>query len=149
MRIRITKEGGRHRLICTRRNSTWTQGDVGAGLPAHDLAHYVVESELHLTEGFFGLIDAGRGIQELGDPAVVRMLPPGALVAEVLARSLQGLSNGAIAQGDLRAAVEAELGRCPPGFTDAAVQRMLATYIGLLNAWEAVADGAALELRWR
>lgn len=149
MRIRITKEGGRHRLICTRRNGTWTQGDIGPGLPYHDLAHYVVESELRLAEGFFGLVDAGRTIAELGEKEVVRTLPREAFVAETLARALQGLANGAVAQGDLIALVEAELGRRPPGLTDASVQRMLSTYIALLNAWEAVPEGSALELRWR
>jgi hypothetical protein len=148
MRIRITKEHGRHRLICTRRNGSHTQGGVGPGLPYHDLAHFVVENELHLTQGFFGLIDEGYSIEELGDKAVIRTLPAEAFVAEVLARNLQGLSNGAVAQSDAVAAIEAELGHRPKGLTTEVLQGMLATYIQLLNTWEQVSDGSALELRW-
>ena len=87
MRIRITKEHGGHRLICKRRNGTFTQSAVGASLPYHDLAHYVVERELHLEQGFFGLINEGYTIAQLGGAAIIRTLPPVALAAEVLART--------------------------------------------------------------
>lgn len=149
MRIRITKEHGGHRLICQRRNGTHTQSPIGPGLPAHDLAHFVVENELHLTQGFFGLIDEGYSIAQLGDKEVIRTLPGEALLAEVITRTLQGLGNGAVAQGDFLAAVEAETGQRVNGLTLEAVHRMLGAYTLLLNAWEQVADGAALELRWR
>lgn len=87
MRIRITKEHGGNRLICKRRNGTYTQNAVGASLPYHDLAHYVVERELHLEQGFFGLINEGYTIAQLGGAAIIRTLPPVALAAEVLART--------------------------------------------------------------
>jgi len=148
MRIRITKEHGGNRLICTRRNGSFTQGPIGPSLPYHDLAHYVVERELHMTEGFFGQISSGRSIDELNDPAVIRNLPRQAWEAEVITRTLQGLSNGAVAQSEFRAAVEAELERAPQGLTNETGTRMLATYTQLLNTWEQVAEGAALELRW-
>lgn len=149
MRIRITKEHGGHRLICIRRNGTHTQSAVGTSLPHHDLAHYVVEQELHLGQGFFGLINDGYTIDQLGDPAIIRTLPAEALVAEVLTRNLQGLSNGAVAQQDFIAAVEAELPRAPKGLTDSVITHMLGTYVDLLQLWENVQEGAALELRWR
>ncbi len=149
MHIRLTKVNGTHRLLCTRRNGTQTQGDLGPGLPDQDLAHYVVEIELNMGEGFFGLINQGYTIQQLGDPAIIATLPPEALAAEVLTRNLQALSNGAVAQKDFIASVEAELPRAPKGLTDEASTRMLQTYITLLNSWEQVAEGAALELRWR
>lgn len=149
MRIRITKEHGGHRLICTRRNGTYTQSAIGPGLPYHDLAHYAAEQELHLEQGFFGLINEGYTIAQLGDPATIRTLPPEALAAEVLARNLQGLSNGAVVQHEFIAALEMELQRVPKGLTDATITRMLRTYVDLLNAWENVPEGAGLELRWR
>lgn len=148
MRIRITKEHGGSRLICTRRNGSFTQSAIGPGLPYHDLAHYVVERELHFTEGFFGQIAAGRSIEELNDANVIRTLPKQAWEAEVITRTLQGLSNGAVAQSDLCAVVEAELQRVPKGLTNEAGTRMLATYTQLLNTWEHVAEGGALELQW-
>lgn len=149
MRIRITKEHGGHRLICTRRDGSFTQSALGPSLPDHDLAHYVVETELHMGQGFFGLINEGYSIQQLGDPATIRILPPGSMEAEVLTRTLQGLSNGAVARHDFIASVEAELPRAPKGLNDETITRMLRTYITLLNSWEQLEEGAALELQWR
>ena len=149
MRIRITKENGGHRLICTRRNGTRAQGPVGEGIPHHDLARYAVEQELHLFQGFFGLINEGWTIAQLSDLTLMRTLPDEALLADVLTRTLQGLSNGAVAQHDFISAVEVELPRVPNGLTGAVITRMLGTYVALLNAWENVPEGAALELRWR
>jgi hypothetical protein len=148
MRIRITKEHGGNRLICTRRDGSHTQGPIGPSLPYHDLAHYVVERELRMSEGFYGQIASGRSIEELNDPAVIRSLPPQVWEAEVITRTLQGLGNGAVEQSEFRASVEAELQRVPHGITDGTGTRMLNTYIHLLNTWEQVAEGAALELHW-
>ncbi len=107
-----------------------------------------MERELNMTEGFFGQVASGRSIEELNDTAFIRTLPPQARDAEVLARTLQGLANGAVAQSEFKAIAEIELQRVPKGLTNEAGTRMLATYTQLLNAWELVAEGAALELRW-
>lgn len=128
---------------------TFTQSAVGQGLPDHDLAHYVVELKLNHGQGFFGLINEGYSIAQLGDPATIRTLPPEAFAAEVLTRNLQGLSNGAVAQSDFIPSVEAELPCVPKGLDDAAIARILQLYITLLKSWEQVEEGAALELRWR
>lgn len=148
MRIRLSKEAGGYQLTCTRRSGSSTQSTMRPGLPDDDLAHYVVEKELHLDQGFFGLINEGYTIQQLSDAAVVPTLPPQALEADVVARTLQGLSNGTIAQHDFIATVEAELPRAPKRLTDEVITHMLQTYVTLLNSWEQVAEGAALELRW-
>lgn len=148
MRIRLSKEPGGHLLTCTLRNDSSTQSTVRPGLPDDDLAHYTVEHALHLDQGFFGLINEGHTIPQLSDPAVVPTLPPQALEADVVARTLQGLSNGTVAQHDFIATVEAELPRAPKRLTDDVITRMLQTYVTLLNSWEQVAEGAALELRW-
>lgn len=118
----------------TRRDGSHTQGPIGPSLPYHDLAHYVVERELRMSEGFFGQIASGRSIDELNDPTVIRGLPPQVWEAEVITRTLQGLGNGAVAQSEFRASVEAELQRVPQGITDETGTRMLDTYMQLLNA---------------
>lgn len=149
MRIRISKEHGGHHLTCTRRNGSSTQGTVQDGLPVVELAHYAVEQELHLDQGYFGSINEGRAIAQLRGPEVDRTLLPDLLEAQVLARTLQAVSNGTVAQQDFRSTAEALLPRAPKGITTEVVIRMLNTYIMLLNSWEQVADGSALELRWR
>ena len=149
MRIRFTKEHGGHRLTCTRRNGTSTHSAVVPSLPQLELAHFVVESELHLDQGLFGLINEGYSFEQLTDPSVISTLPTGWSEANVLARTLQGLSKGTVAQSDFIARVEEESSRAPKALTDAVITHMLQTYVTLLNSWENVEEGAALELRWR
>lgn len=149
MRIRFTKEHGGHQLTCTRRNGTSTQGALVPSLPHLELAHFVVESQLHLEQGFFGLINEGYTIEQLSDPSVIATLPAGWSEADALARTLQGLSNGTVAQSDFITSVEGESSRATKALTDAVITHMLQTYVTLLNSWENVEEGAALELRWR
>lgn len=118
-------------------------------LPQLELAHFVVESELRLDQGFFGLINEGYNLEQLTDPSVIATLPAGWTEANVLARTLQGLSNGTLAQSDFIARVEEESSRAPKALNDEVTTHMLQTYVTLLNSWEKVEEGAALELRWR
>lgn len=63
----------------------------------HDLAHYAVESEANLADGFYGLLASGISLARLND----REAPPaspGIMVAETLAAPLQSLFNGRIAR---------------------------------------------------
>ncbi|MFZ1615720.1 MAG: hypothetical protein WAT41_00025, partial [Flavobacteriales bacterium] len=119
------------------------------GLPVVELAHYAVEQELHLDQGYFGLINDGHAIAKLRGPEVDRTLLPDLFEAQVLACTLQAVSNGTVAQQDYLSTAEVRLPRAPKGITTEVVIRMLNTYITLLNSWEQVADGSALELRWR
>jgi len=57
----VRRRGGRDRVYVTRddRTSTgWEFPSYGDGLP-HDLCHLVVEDELSLPDGFWGLVDRG------------------------------------------------------------------------------------------
>ncbi len=57
----VRRLDGRDRVYVTRTDGTTTGWDFpsyGAGLP-HDLCHLVVEDELAMTDGFWGLVDDG------------------------------------------------------------------------------------------
>ena len=149
MRVRIHKGGGRHRLVCVRDDGSSTQAETGPGLPAHDLAHYVAERALALRRGFFGSIAAGRTIGELGDPAVIRTLPPEEWTAETLARALGAVSTGGCRVDELPALVRAELGADALPALDGTVARAMANeFAALLACWRALPDGDALLLDW-
>ena len=119
MHIRFTKEHGGYQLSCTRRNGTSTQSALLPSLPQLELAHFVVESELHLDQGFFGSINEGYSIEQLSDPLVLPTLPVGWSEAKVLASTLHGLSNGTVAHSDFIATVEADNSRVPKALDDA------------------------------
>src|SRR5262245_30578485 len=59
------------------------------GIPAHDLTHYAVESELGLRDAFFGLVAKGWDITRLTDRDVRSMLPLEGLWAEFVVGLIQ------------------------------------------------------------
>ena len=60
MQIRLKKgRDGPDSLACVREDGTSTWRRIQRGLAFHDLAHYAVETELGLTEGFYGLVASG------------------------------------------------------------------------------------------
>lgn len=78
-------------LVLTRGDGSFTSGSVGpAGGygPVHDLAHYVIESTLELTQGFLGLVAGGWDIRDFEVKGAARRLPPEALLAECAAGEL-------------------------------------------------------------
>lgn len=95
MQIIITKGESRNTLLCERADGSSAYADLGPSMPHHDLAHYVVELNFELREGFFGQIMSGRTIDELSDKEVIKSLGPQAWLAEVMARNLQSISSGA------------------------------------------------------
>ena len=149
MRIRISKDQEGHSLVYTRRDGSHGRFNLGADLPKRALARYVVESELHLGQGFYGLLAEGRTVEQLRDPAVIPTLPEEFRTADVITTTLQGLSNGTVAQSEFRATVEAEDVHVPKTLTDARVAHMLKSYVGLLNFCDFEVEKAALELPWR
>lgn len=148
MRIRITRVHHGHQLQCIRADGSYTTAATGPDLPHHDLAHYVAERVMDMNQGFFGAIAAGRSIHELSDPTVIRSLPPEAWDAEILARTLQGTDNGTVRLEDFIASVTAERGAPLSGLGPEQVASMQREFRSLLGEWNAVPEGAALELTW-
>ena len=148
MRIRIARIHGRHRLHCVRSDGSHSQAAAGPDLPHHDLAHYVAERTMRLKAGFFGAIAAGRSIDELSDPAVIRTLPREAWDAEILARTLQGTDNGTVKPEDFITSVTLERGAPLVGLDQEKVALMTSEFDALLKRWQEVPEGGALELEW-
>ena len=69
----VRRRGSRDRVYVTRGDGSstgWDFPSYGDGLP-HDLCHLVVEDELGLTEGFWGLVDQGVDVGLVNNQATV------------------------------------------------------------------------------
>jgi hypothetical protein len=151
MNIHVYKKGNRNRLVCTRSDGTTDITDLGPTLPFHDIAHYVVESQLGIKHGFYGNIAQGYTVKQLSDKTVIRSLPQESLIAEIITRALQSVFSGAVTMEQFPDMVRQEF---RPWGIDCAVpdahtvEAMIVRYKELLAHWELLPDGERLELDW-
>lgn len=109
----VRRRGHRDRVYVTRADGTstgWDFPSYGDGLP-HDMCHLVVEDELKLTDGFWGLIDQGAEIEPVnGHSTLVHNGKPlvdlsgsdfaGLIQAEAVVAALAGPGSGYGSAGD-------------------------------------------------
>jgi hypothetical protein len=152
MIVRITKKAERNLLACIRSDKSYTITNAGPGLPHHDIAHYVVESQLELKNGFFGLIAKGYTIDQLSDPEIIRKLGPESWLAEILTRALQSLHSRACTVDQFLPLVQAEVETRRdlemPVLNEEIILIMLRRYQELLLEWSEIKDGNALEMEF-
>jgi hypothetical protein len=149
MKIKITKRGRRNEMRCLRPDGTSEFADLGPGLPHHDLAHFAVEREWNLRQGFFGKIAGGCTFAQLSDKNVIKNLGPEAAQAEVLTRALQSLSTGACTTEQFADLVNTELAHWHMPtipVTPAMVLGASARFKALLDRFDALGDGESLQL---
>lgn len=140
-------ESGPHRAVVALPGTEAVQFavyDYGPVLP-HDLVHYVVEDELGLEFGFWGLVAAGarlQSVQAYGARDPRRIPPPDdplvaahvdeLLAAEGLVASFSGLP-----------------GTAPePELEPARIERIRARLAELNEEWQTTGAGEVLRLRW-
>ena len=144
-------------LILVREDGSFTAGDIGpqGGYgPAHDLAHYVVESRLALCEGFLGLVASGWEIKDFEVKGMAARLPGEALFAESAAGQLSSehMMGQATSADDFNWSMAATLGRMErPGFTPPTIDAgtltaMRARLLELHLEWYALPTGETLSL---
>jgi len=150
MKIKLFNEGNRNRLICIRDNGTIEKADLGPALPFHDLAHFVVEKELGLKNGFYGNINRGYSVNELSDKEIIRTLPVESIVSEIVTRGLQSLWSGAASIEQLGDLIEAEFNILSIQYslclTDETIFQMYSNYNELITLWKEKGEGEYLEL---
>jgi|HubBroStandDraft_1064217.scaffolds.fasta_scaffold550136_2 hypothetical protein len=151
MKIRLTKRGQRHVLQCIRQDGSAEVSELGPNLPYHDLAHFVVERQWSLAEGFFGNIARGFTPAQLSAAQTIRNLGPQSMQAEILTRALQSLCSGACAPEQFAELVNTELAhwRLPAIEATAARVELIATeYRDLTNQYRALRNGESLTLEF-
>ncbi|HEX2721835.1 MAG TPA: hypothetical protein VHM24_02890 [Gemmatimonadaceae bacterium] len=156
LRINITKgRDGPSVLSCTRPDGSSTWSRVGDYFPTHDMAHFVVETELRIPHAFYSLVLDGWGIDDFTVKGAARSLPPQANLVEALVGRLQrdlmpGSDFTAESFNEETEAVLEGIGnpeRRP--ITDEELSRMRRRLRELLSGWAALAPGESLELEFR
>jgi hypothetical protein len=143
-------------LVLVREDGSSTTGRIGppGGYgPVHDLAHYVVERALGLSEGFLGLVASGWDIRDFERKGAARRLPAEAILAEVAAgeMSRQAMMWQWSSAEDYAWAVETTVRKSQPEYTLPAIthdifEGMRAELLELRQRWNQVAPGETLEL---
>lgn len=88
LQIQIKKEYNKPTtLSCKRQDGTVTYGKLQIGFEIHDIAHYVVETQLELKNAFYGMLSKGFDIHDFQLPKEERpeALKPENLPIEALA----------------------------------------------------------------
>lgn len=150
MRIVLTNKGNRNQLTCYRKDGSSTSSNINSTTPFHDLAHFVMERELKLKNGFYGNIEKGYSIEELSKKEIILTLPQESMVAEILTRALQSLWSGACNLEQFIPLVESELNtlgiKYPLRINMELVDTMLIQYENLITQWNKINEGESLEL---
>ena len=146
-------------LVLVREDGSSTSGEIGPPQgygPVHDLAHYVVEQALGLSEGFLGLVAAGWAIRDFEVKGTARRLPDEAALAECAAGELSRqemmgqystAEEFAWALGMAMAQMERP-GAPVPAISEDAFAAMRDELAALRERWLAVRPGAMLELEF-
>jgi hypothetical protein len=127
------------------------QGPNAAFFPLHDLTHYAVESELGITDAFYGLVAAGWTIAETGEGKRPGM-PHNALFVENVVGTLDterasGSRWTADEFNENTARFAAQGGRPAPRLlTDDELARIRKRRAELFAAWQELPPGRTLEL---
>ena len=143
---------GPDRVTCFRQDGSCCESELSAGCAYHDLAHFVVESELGLFEGIWGKIAEGYTFAEFNLPNETRpfQISPQGYQAEFLATLIQSaVSTGKIAESYvtmLRDASAAQNLPFPGLPSEDVVHVMIAKAQALSRQWEALPAGQNLEL---
>lgn len=160
MRIKLKRAAdGSSALTCIRADgsTTWQvqRGSLGLVFPSHDLTHYAVETSLHYSHGFYGLIASGWEIGDFTAPWPRGPIPPEAREVELVVSLFDiemrsGERWDAAAMTDAaRKYVASRTGKADvplPVLDDESLQRTRDLRADVFARWDAIPPGGTLEL---
>jgi len=150
MEIIITKGKNRNTLTCKRKDGTRTSTNLGPDIPNHDIAHYVIEKQFQLTNGFYGKVQSGMNIQDLSDKEVIKSLDSETWLSEIMARNLQSIGSGASKTENFTELVLWEAqnmnGVRVPDINPSDVKHMESAFHQLCAKWESIPENGILKL---
>jgi hypothetical protein len=153
MQIRLKKgRDGPDSLACVREDGTSTWRRIQRGLAFHDLAHYAVETETGVQDGFFGLVASGWSFEAFADAEERAHVPPAAMWVELvvnqfLTEAASGeLYDAGAFHGNVARAGE-KMGLANPRRLEAdEIARVRGRIVSLVARWRALEPGDTLEL---
>jgi hypothetical protein len=152
MFLTFQRNNGRTQLIIKRDDDSTERAELGPTLPYHDLAHYIVEKQFQLTDGFYGHINKGYSVAQLSDKNIIKTLPQEALVAEILARALQSLGSGACSAIQFIDLINEELEVSQLTFelniSSEEIPTLLNQYKKIVKQWNELNSNESLQLIW-
>lgn len=143
MQITLRRSYGKPASItCTRNDGTVTWQAYGPNsdfFGAHDLTHYVVETELGYKHAFFGMIAQGRDINDFG-PGSAASFHAEAVYAEMLSGLLSAAEgNGSqLTFDDIKSTIDqhaTEKGFAPIDLTGEQLDRIRLRIADLVSQW--------------
>lgn len=152
MEIRIKKgKEDVHALSCTREDgtSTWSKlkGHYG---PAHDLAHYVVETSLGSMGGFYGLLMQGHNITDFETREDRTWIGEEGLYIECVVMAVQYIATGVDEQSAFNAMVDDACQRqnipSRPALSASRIAEIIARYQTSLQRWNQLQPGESVLL---
>ncbi|MEM8486683.1 MAG: hypothetical protein AAF564_14110 [Bacteroidota bacterium] len=152
MEIRIKKgKGDVHALTCMRADGTATWSKLkGRYGPAHDLAHYVVETSLGNFGGFYGLLMQGHDITDFEEREDRTWIGTEGLYIECVVMGLQYIASGVDAPSAFNTMVEDACKRqeIPSRIVFSAmhVATLVSRYQDKLYEWNALQPGQSMVL---
>jgi hypothetical protein len=154
MQVQFIKESPeRYRLECARGDGSKTAASLEfRGYFKHDLMHFVVERAAGLRDSFFGMVKAGRELDELSPEAMrkAQWTPTSEIqVTEIIVAALQGASK---TEPDYNEAC-VKIGEyltllslpAPTYLTPEFCERAVAEHRSLLGRWGQLRGGQSLE----
>lgn len=150
MEIIITKGKNRNTLTCRRKDGTFTSINLGPDLPNHDIAHYIVEKEFKLKNGFYGKVKSGMTIAALSDKEIIKTLDAETWLSEIMARNLQSIGSGAAKTEEFIELVNWEAenrsGIQVPKMNLADIEKMKSEFDQLCKKWNLIPENGMLTL---
>ena len=150
MEILITKGKNRNTLTCKRNDGTLTSINLGPNIPNHDIAHYVVEKEFKLENGFYGKVKSGMTIEELSDKEIIKNLGSEIWLSEIMARNLQSIGSGAAKIEQFIELIHWESqnieGIKVPNMSLPIIEKMKSDFDQLCERWDLIAENESLKL---
>jgi hypothetical protein len=154
MRVSFIKESPeKYRLECVREDGSKTTASLEfRGYFRHDLLHLVVERAANLQHSFFGIVKAGRNLDELSPKAIKEsapIFPDEIQTTETVVGALQGLLKPEtdfleVCQR-LREYLEMMSMITPDYLTPEFCQRVIAEHRSLMGRWGQLGGGESLE----
>jgi hypothetical protein len=156
LRLRFKKKNdGQAVFTAVRADGSSTSTSIGPARgfgPVHDLAHYVVETSLGISDGFLGLLAAGKNIEDF-DRGSKLWLTEDAYAAEAIAGQLsQDAGTGVpLSVEDFNWTVGDSLTRGAVGYRSPELSAeqldgMRRNLDELIKRWRALAPGETIEL---
>ena len=150
MEIIITKGKNRNMLTCKRKDGTLTSANLGTSIPNHDIAHYIVEKEFKIENGFYGKLKSGMTIEELSNKEIIKNLDSETWLSEIMARNHQAIGSGAAKTKEFIQLIHWEAqnieGVKVPNMNLTDIKKMKSDFDQLCKKWNLISENGELRL---